>query len=265
MAPVKLRPFKGTYHVRKGNELRLICLAQRGYPEAQINWYIGNRLIDADYLRDHSGELKILNYQPQSSFAAASGSVYSGGAGAGQSVSSISSGSAEAALDRKQLVEINPIPISKHQMQLTLNGRGSWVEYRDLANERYSIQTSDQQLAYLQFKLNQLTQQQQQPAGSYATPATASNSSSSSDYSGSNQAGISVLVINSLDVERHNSRYACRATTRANTDEVTTVLKVQGKSPTAHSLHFRLQVLVSLIGCQWDWANLLRKTRMPPI
>lgn len=211
MAPVKLRPFKSTYHVRQGNELRLICLAQRGYPEAQINWYIGNRLIDADYLRDHSNELKILNYQPASQTSPSQSSAYSSSA----------SGSSEASLDKRQLVEINPIPVSKQQMQLTLNGRGSWVEYRDLANERYSIQTSDQQLAYLQFKLNQLTLAGQQQF--------AISNSSGELLTGSNQAGISVLVINSLDVDKHNSRYACRATTRANTDEVTTVLKVQGE------------------------------------
>lgn len=238
MAPVKLRPFKSAYHVRQGNQLRLVCLAQRGYPPAHISWYVGNRLVDSEFLQEHPNEFRILHLQNQNQLIVTSSPNM-------PNQDTASSSYSESSSDKKKLVEINPIPLNRHQMQLTANGRGSWVEYRDLKSEKYAIETSEQQLKYLKQKLAQLmgsTQPQPSPSSNNNNNNNAEEDSSSSNtfqsqpmegnrnlFVSAAQTSVSVLVINSLDIEKHTSRYACRATTRANTDEVTTVVRVQGK------------------------------------
>lgn len=221
MAPVKLRPFKSTYHVREGNQLRLICQAQRGYPEAQISWYIGNRLIDHDFLKEQQNEIRILNLNSNSNQLLA-----------GQQTIHQPIIDEEASVDKRQIVEINPIPISRQQMQqLTTNGQGSWVEYKNIKSERYSIDTPELEQKYLQLKLVQLTNNGQQHLSGAALGGgqTTLNSPTGSSGTVLSQTDLSILVINSVNIEKHSSRYACRATTRTNTDEVTTVIKVQGK------------------------------------
>lgn len=214
LAPVKLRPFKSTYNVRQGNQLRLICQAQRGHPAAHISWYIGNRLVDNEFLREHADEFRII--QPSGQQAAQNRAQVIVTSSSNADGSSQQSGADK----RRAVVEINPVPASRQQMQLTANGRGQWIEYRDLRNEKYAIETAEQQTKYLQLKLAQLT------SSSAATSSSSAQAGSNLDLS---QTSISVLVINSLNLEKHTSRYACRATTRANTDEVTTVIRVQGK------------------------------------
>lgn len=202
VAPVKLRPFKSAYTVRQGQQLRIACQAQRGFPAAQISWYVGNQLVDGDFLRARPDEFQVLQL--------------SGG-------QLLRSGDQPASAAR-QLVEINPVPASRHQMQLTPHGRGQWLEYGQLPEDkRYAIETEPEQYSYMQMKLKQLT-------------ATGGAGSSGSQLVGSGdaqlggQAALSVLAISSLDLDRHTTRFACRATGRANTDEVTTVVRVQGKS-----------------------------------
>lgn len=249
MAPVKLRPFKSTYHVRQGNELRLVCFAQRGYPAAHISWYVGNRLVDGDFLKEHQNEFRILNLQNQNqligtySFTSTNEDDHSNQAApASASSPSLASSTTNNHLDRRKIVEINPIPLNRQQMQLTANGHGSWVEYRDFKNEKYAIETPEQQLKYLKQKLAQLMGQsvssslssnnsEEEPSipTSITTTTTTSTAEHSNSYLSSLQTSVSVLVINSLNIDKHTSRYSCRATTRANTDEVTTVIRVQGK------------------------------------
>lgn len=212
VAPVKLRPFRSAYHVRQGNQLRLLCQVQRGLPAAQVSWYVGNRLVDGDFLRDRR-EFRVLQLRGQEQEQRAP-SVWS----------SVSQGQQQAAeasnqQDSGRLVEINPIPAGRQQMQLTSNGQ--WVEFRELANEKYAIETPEQQLRYLQMKLGQLG------GGSPPSPTSPAGSNSGSSLSG--QASLSMLVVNNVQAERHTSRYACRATGRANTDEVTTVVRVKGE------------------------------------
>lgn len=224
LAPVKLRPFKSTYHVRKGNQLRLVCQAQRGYPSAHISWYVGNRLVDNEFLKQHLNEYRVLHLQNQNQLTVTS------------SPSSSSSSTNEVGEDggKRKAVEINPVPSTRQQMQMTANGRGQWIEYRDLKNEKYAIDSHEQQLRYLQAKLAQLNGHSSFRTSSSpdSTTATSATSSLHSDPTQGlwSQSSISVLTINSLNIERHTSRYACRATTRANTDEVTTVIRVEGKS-----------------------------------
>lgn len=219
MAPVKLRPFKSAYHVRQGSQLRLICHAQRGYPSAHISWYVGNRLVDSEFLKQHPNEFRILHLQNQNQLTITSSPA-----------SSNSSPNENGDDGKRKLVEINPIPSTRQQMQMTTNGRGQWIEYRDLKNEKYAIDTYEQQLRYLQMKLAQLNGQSSfRSADSTATTNTASNSPPDQTLGVSRQSSVSVLVINTLNIEHHTSRFSCRATTRANTDEVTTVIRVQGK------------------------------------
>lgn len=242
MAPVKLRPFKSTYHVREGNQLRLICQAQRGYPEAQISWYIGNRLIDNEFLKEQQNEIRILNLNSPSNQQQQQQST-------GSSASTTTTTTTqpiideEASIDKEQIVEINPIPISRQQMQqFTTNGQGSWIEYKNIKSERYSIDRPELEQKYLQLKLAQLTNYGQQHfsnanSGSLLLSGSSSdlnNLGGSSRALGSSssilsQTDLSILVISSLNIDKHSSRYSCRATTRSNTDEVTTVIKVQGK------------------------------------
>lgn len=250
MAPVKLRPFKSTYHVRQGNELRLVCFAQRGYPAPHISWYVGNRLVDGDFLKEHPNEFRILNLQNQNqligtySFTSSTNNEdYNSEQAASSTSTSSTTGASSNQADKKKIVEINPIPLNRQQMQLTANGRGSWVEYRDFKNEKYAIESPEQQLKYLRQKLAQLMGQNalssssgnNEQEDSSATATTTSSTSTpttpehSSSYLSALQTSVSVLVINSLNIDKHTSRYACRATTRANTDEVTTVIRVQGK------------------------------------
>lgn len=264
MAPVKLRPFKSTYHVRQGNELRLVCFAQRGYPAAYISWYVGNRLVDKEFLDEHPNEFRILHLHNQnqligtylygSATIANNNGDSSNQAGASSSSSTSSSSSANNNnVDKKKIVEINPIPLNRQQMQLTANGRGSWVEYRDFKNEKYAIETPEQQLKYLKQKLAQLMglTASSSPLSSNnseedSSATSSSTSSSAADYNShlsALQTSVSVLVINSLNIDKHTSRYACRATTRANTDEVTTVVRVQGKSLRPSEIHATVVVV----------------------
>lgn len=223
LAPVKLRPFKSTYNVRQGNQLRLICQAQRGHPAAHISWYVGNRLVDNEFLREHADEFRII--QPSGQQAAQSRAQVIVTSSPSNGDSSSQQWSSSGADKRRVVVEINPVPASRQQMQLTANGHGQWIEYRDPSAEKYAIETAEQQSKYLQLKLAQLT------SSSAATSSSSSAQASNLDLS---QTSISVLVINSLNLEKHTSRYACRATTRANTDEVTTVIRVQGKYARAY-------------------------------
>lgn len=235
LAPVKLRPFKSTYHVRQGDQLRLICQTQRGFPAAHISWYVGNRLVDGEFLREHADEFRIIqqNGSPiryQVPIVTSSSPASSSGEPSGQSA---------PVNDKRRIVEINPVPASRQQMQLTANGRGQWIEYRDLRNEKYAIETGEQQSKYLQLKLAQLAGSSGASSSSAASTSTPTTSSSSTFLASANfdqnqgslmsQTSLSILVINSLNLDKHTSRYACRATTRSNTDEVTTVIRVQGK------------------------------------
>lgn len=231
LAPVKLRPFKSAYHVRAGDQMRLVCQLQRGYPQAQLSWYVGNRLVDGDFLREHQGEFRLLQYS--------NGPAAVQGAQQHTLLATPSQAQGDGGTER--LVEINPIPAQRQQMQLTANGRGSWMEFRDLrgpnalAPENLAIESKEQQLRYMRAKLAQLTGQNLQGAMVAATSSAAGDSSSASEQQGASPAapgwtsGISVLVVNKLDAEKHASRYSCRATTRANTDEVTTVIRVKGE------------------------------------
>lgn len=244
IAPVKLRPFKSTYHVRRGNQLRLVCQLQRGYPQAQLNWYVGNRLVDADFLKEHpAGRYKVLYLQNQNQVSQL---VSSGGSSSSSSSSSVATTEQPAAAAAeesgadgqsdsgrtKTIVEINPIPIGKLAAQMQqLSGQqdGKWVEYRELDDEKWSIDTSGQQLRYMQQKFARLT-------GINISSGSGGNSNQpprgldADTLATLGQMSISLLVIDSLDIERDTMRYACRATNRANTDEVTTVIRVQGKS-----------------------------------
>lgn len=227
IVPVKLRPFKSTYHVRRGSQLRLVCQVQRGYPQARLNWYAGNRLVDAEFLKEHAGQYKVLYLQNQNQV----GALVSGSDSSAPErpveppAENPADDSGGIANSKPKIVEINPIPMGKLQLQLTQDGK--WVEYRDLDDEKAIIDTSDQQLRYMQQKFARLTginisgsnlnQQQQSRAINPDMLATLG------------QMSISVLVVDSLDIERDTMRYACRATNRANTDEVTTVIRVQGK------------------------------------
>lgn len=136
----------------------------------------------------------------------------------------------------KQIVEVNPISPSREAP-----GSVDFVAYYDSQDERLAIESYGQQLQYMKSKLVQLTN------GFYSTSAAAAMAaagasnldgqsgsqngdvSSTSDISLVSQTSLSILIINSLDIERHSSRIACRATTRANTEEVTTVVKVQSE------------------------------------
>jgi len=254
LAPVKLRPFKSAYHVRAGDQLRLFCHAQRAYPEAQITWYIGNRALDADFLREHPNEFQLVHYQAPSGQAIGGGAISAatvpGQQQQQQQQPVLSSAPVQLAADTERLVEINPIPAHRHQMQLTANGRGSWMEFRQLRGpnahsiQKYNIESNEQQAAYMRMKLAQLNGQNmaQQQAAMFAEQLSPNNNNNPNNneqlqqlqhqqqtHAGPSSA-ISMLVINKLDPERHSSRYSCRATTRANTDEVTTVIKVKGKS-----------------------------------
>lgn len=230
MAPVRLRQFKSAYHVRAGNELRLVCLGQRGYPPAQLTWYVGNQLVDAAFLQAHSDDFRLLHLQTPSGGGGLSSSSGSSYASAHADVPPLPASSGDISgepLDRRYVVEVNPIPSARQQAQLQASGQaknGHWLEYRDIsvAHERVPIETAEQQLRYLRQKLHQLTGA---PGGSPGSPS----GQRPAEPSQLGQASISILVIKSLDVERHMSRYACRATTRANTDEVTTVIRVIGK------------------------------------
>lgn len=228
MVPVKLRPFKSTYHVRQGNQLRLTCMAQRGYPAAHMSWYAGNRLVDAEFLREHADEFRVLHLEHQNQLVV---SYSGGGSGGGEPQSDNDRArSGRRQQERRRIVEINPIPSSRQQMALTSNGRGQWIEYRELGDEKYAIETSEQQHRYMQMKLAQLTGAAHHLAASPASGDQLVAPSGQHDAATLfGQTSLSVLVINSLDLARHSSRYACRATTRANTDEVTTVIRVQGK------------------------------------
>ena len=233
LAPVKLRPFKSAYQLRSGDQLRLVCQLQRGYPQPQVSWYVGNRLVDSEFLREHAGQFRLLQF---------SGNSASSGSSAQQQQQqpqvlaspSTTSGGGEDEQQADRLVEINPIPLQRHQMQLTPMGRGSWVEFRELRGplalspEKLAIGTGEQRLRYMRFKLAQLTgqpqQQQQQASGSEAEQASRAMSSSAQGQPGA----LSILVVNKLEADKHSTRYSCRATSRANTDEVTTVLRVRG-------------------------------------
>lgn len=237
VAPVKLRPFKSAYHVRRGHQLRLVCQVQRGYPAAQISWYIGNQLVDGDFLRQHPNEYKILQLNNNGRLGqTVTSSIETPGNSAGPKQTS------REPDETPKLVEINPIPSGRQQMQLTANGRGQWIDYRELGNEKYLVETREQQLRYLQMKLGQLTgtttpspgeagpaANNNQPGGQELAAMSSTTTATSGQVLLHNQATLSVLVISSLDVEKHTSRYACRATSRANTDEVTTVIRVRGK------------------------------------
>lgn len=226
VAPVKLRPFKSAYHVRQGNQLRLVCQVQRGYPAAHISWYVGNRLVDGDFLREHANEYAILQLHNHERLSVTSSS----GIQAAGSRDSYAANDQDTQQQQRRIVEINPIPSGRQQMQLTANGRGQWVEYREPTNEKYSIETRQQQLRYLQMKLAQLTGVSLAGAtGDGPQPEPVQAQSVTQQQQLSQQASLSVLVINSLAAEQHTSRYACRATSRANTDEVTTVIRVKGE------------------------------------
>lgn len=237
LAPVKLRPFKSAYNVRQGNELRLVCQAQRGYPAAYISWFVGNQLVDEGFLREHSNEYRILQLQNENQLISGAQSETSqstaSDGGADEPQETFGRGASQA--DRRRIVEINPIPAGRQQMQLTTDGRGHWVEYRDTKDDKYAIESNEQQLRYLKLKLAQLTGLGPQQAGGGVAggqrpDSLASDGGQMSSMFG--QTSISVLVIKSLNLERHSLRYACRATTRANTDEVTTLVRVQGKYQT---------------------------------
>lgn len=228
IAPVRLRQFRSAYHVRAGNELRLVCLGQRGYPAALMSWYVGNQLVDAEFLSAHADEFRLIQLQTPAGGGGLSSSSGSSYAASMMDVPPLPASSSDISgepLDRRYVVEVNPIPSGRLQAHLQASGQvraGQWVEYRDLAaaSERVPIETADQQLRYLRQKLHQLTSAGYwagQQAGRAPAPDPA------------NQASISILVIKSLDVGRHMSRFACRATTRANTDEVTTIIRVIGK------------------------------------
>lgn len=227
IAPVRLRQFRSAYHVRVGNELRLVCLGQRGYPAAQLTWYVGNQLVDADFLSSHADEFRLIQLQTPAGSAglsSSSGSSYAANMADLPPLPASSSDISGEPLDRRYVVEVNPMPSGRLLGQLQASGQvraGQWLEYRDLAaaSERVPIETAEQQLTYLRQKLHQLTGTGSAAQQAGRTPSIADPSTS----------GISILVIRSLDVERHMSRFACRATTRANTDEVTTIIRVIGK------------------------------------
>jgi len=202
---------------------------------------VGNRLVDGDFLREHKHEYRVLHYQNQNQAIATSASRMD--SSENQSDASSLRSQMQPPTDKRQIVEINPIPSSRLQMQLTANERGQWIEYHDFKSEKYAIETGEQELKYLQLKLAQLTGQtgpippvnpSRQDSGQATTTTTAIPMQANSNdpmLALLGQTGISVLVIRALDLSKHTSRYACRATTRANTDEVTTVVRVQGKCP----------------------------------
>lgn len=218
IVPVKLRPFKSTYHVRKGNQLRLACQIQRGYPQAQLNWYAGNRLVDAGFLKEHASKYKILYLRNQNQVSAL--------VSTSEPETSDSNARAEKeANGGPKIVEINPIPMGKVQMQLSQEGK--WVEYRELDDEKAAIDTSEQQLRYMRHKFARLTGIN--ISGSTTYTASQSRAIDADTLATLGQMSISVLVIESLDIEKDTMRYACRATNRANTDEVSTVIRVLGE------------------------------------
>lgn len=235
IAPVKLRPFKSAYHVQESNELRIICQAQRGFPAAHISWYIGNRLVDAEFMRSNEDQIRVLHLQDPSNDSTRSMSPTMTSANwPYSSPPSTSAGELanSGAQHERRIVEINPVPLSKQQMQLTKNGQ--WIEYHNFSEERYNIGSKEQQISYLKAKLSQLTgslgrsnvPDAPTPLAAHSRQAQASGDPNLAlQY----QTAISVLVIRSLNITRHSSRYACRATTRANTDEVTTVIRVSGE------------------------------------
>lgn len=218
--------------------MRIACLAQGGFPSPLIEWYIGNRLVDEDYL--HSSDVRILQLKSTSVTQLVA-------LGANKTTTS----------KPQQIVEINPIPSRNsmanpnHHQQLRASIRQqqhqshlqqqqlNWVDYRDGSDERLALESGEQQLRYAQFKMAQLMSlgspaplvpgnaaigEQLASSLQQASAAAASTSSQSSQPN-----LLSILVIQSLELERHSARIACRAVTRVNTDEVTTVVKVLSK------------------------------------
>lgn len=206
ITPTRLRPFpRSVLHLRQGHELRLACIGTRGYPNAIINWYIGNRLVDAEFLQQQPNEYRILQLV------------------SGSQMVTLATGSSSIQQqpnnnNNKRIVEVNPISFSRERELYDL------IDYHDTQDERMAIETSEQQLKYMKFKLAQLTNQLYSQSSS-----SADGSAANSDNPLMSHASLSILIINSLDVERDSSRIACRAVTRANVDEVTTVIKVQSK------------------------------------
>lgn len=228
VTPTRLRPFaRSVFHARQASQLRLACLAQGGYPTPLIQWYIGNRLVDQDYLL--SNEIGIL--QLKSTNVA----------------QLVALGARLNSTRQQQIVEINPIParnlpinqhqrgVSSRQQQQQQQQPFNWVDYHEASDERFSLESSELQLRYAQFKLAQLMALVtptplvpgnpaigEQVASSLQQAAAASSSSSQANL-------LSILVVPALHLERHSARFACRAVTRVNTDEVTSVVKVLSK------------------------------------
>lgn len=231
-APVRLRPFKSAYNVRQGNEVRLICHAARGYPTPHITWFVGNKLVDDEFLRAHSGQFRVLHHRASSGISA-SLAQEAPASPAQKSADNDNNNNDSDDPKQRRIVEIHPAPANKHGAPTSGSG-GLWVEYREPSNEKYAIDTSEQRRKYLVSKLAQLanpnaSSSSSSSASSQRANAAAASSAGQQDTPLSSQASLSVLVINSAQIEQHTARYACRATTRANTEEVTTVLRVQGK------------------------------------
>lgn len=272
-APTRLRPFgRSVFHVRDSNELRVACLASNGHPAPIINWYIGNRLIDEEYLRQNWDEIQILQLTSRPVLAGGiqtTTNTYRIGPPIQQATKMEqllilgsyrrANGTSSSANEEEgaggggelQIIEINPIQLTDPQTsdsqdsssssssasaQLN-NGPSNWINYRKFSDERMSIENREQQMSYLRMKLDQLSGNNYNPFSLDTIPKQNNN-----NHHHQSPMMVSVLVISSLDIERHSSRIACRATTRVNTDEVTTVIKVQSKYPgssqreTAHEL-----------------------------
>lgn len=225
MIPVKLRPFKSSYAVREGNELRIACQAQFGYPAPAISWFVGNRLVDEQFANEQNGKIQVLTYSGIGLF----NSVLAVTNDSSELIQSQEfSSSLQQSNTNKLIVEINPVPASKHLLSQTTNS-GAWLEYKDAKNEKNSLDSQEKRRQYVKTKLFVLANSVSGHQTFKKTPNQVAGTFENSDNIPL-QASVSILVINSLIADKHSSRFACRATNRVNTDEVTTVIKVQSKS-----------------------------------